>query len=277
MLNTLYRQLATGNTAAITTDSNGNIVLIWFELAALAAFFYFLFWNIPLVYFNPDFPRTEFIILLLSFFVYLLILSPLIHGHSREARGLGSLKTFFIKTDSLSSDIKPFTFFWIFCLFVFTTAFFIKSYFIDITIDWPGFLLKYGLYIVSASLQDAVVFSFLFLRIQALTNYYLPDQNTSSTMLIASFVLATVFGLAHLPNWQLALFTTPFAFGLALLFSRSPNLFLVAMSHAFFGAALHRIFQLHMKCGHFYGNYSTDAAFVRKVIPGLEALINNRW
>ncbi len=251
--------------------------LAWFEIFLLVCLYFLFVWIAPGIYFTDTFPKITLLLLLLLAATYFAYLSPKIHSNSLAERGMGQGRRLFIKCDSLKTDSRAYGLFALICLAFLGCAIALKSSQGPLVIDYYAFGLKYALYIMSASFQDTVFFSFLLLRIKFLISCHLSAEQDRNRQILTSFLLAAVFGLAHAPNWPLLKFTFVFAFGLAWIFYRRPNLFLAVMCHAFFGAVLHRIVQLHMKFGLFYGQTEADASFIRKVIPGLEVLIGNRW
>ncbi len=251
--------------------------LAWFDIALLFVLYFLLVWVIPKLYFSDDFPRKLFFILLFMAGYYFLFQSPKIHNNSLYTRGLGEKVTLFIKTNSFKKDAVAYGIFALFCAVILTMAIFFKLTHTPLQIDWNGFFLKYILYFFSASIQDVLFFSLLLLRIRYLVQIHTFTDSQKLSRILTTLFLAAIFGLAHWPNWPLASWTFFFAFGLGWIFYARPNLFLVVMCHAFFGVVLHRIYQLHMKFGLFYGQHGSEAYFIRKIIPGLEMLIGNKW
>jgi len=163
------------------------------------------------------------------------------------------------------------------CIAILGGMIYLKSTQTVLGISWSSVLIKFVCYLLSASIQDLAFFSLLLLRLRVLVNANMMSQNDLVRQLATVLLLALFVGFSHYPNWPLAFFSSVFAFGMGWIFYTHPNLFLTVILHAFFGTILHRIYQLHMKFGIFYGNYDSQAHFFRKLIPGLEALIGSRW
>jgi hypothetical protein len=248
----------------------------WFDILLLALLYYLMVWYIPA---QKIAAATLKMVLagVLLFGWYFVVVSPAIQQHSFDVRGLGGLRRGFIKTHTMKEDIWWYGVYAVFCGVVLGMALLWKSLDGGLEIDWHSFFLKYFLYLFSATLQALIFFSVLMLRLKFLVQHHMPGFPEQTRQWVTAALLALAFGMAHLPNGPLMVFTFCFAFGLCWIFYERPNLFLVVMLHAFFGAALHRIYQLHMKFGVFYGRYDEQAYFIRKIIPGLEMLIGNKW
>ncbi len=248
----------------------------WFDVLLLAFLYYLMVWYVPSCNISGITGKVLFFGVL-SLGCYYVFVSPALQRDSLDARGLGRLHQFFIKTQTLRNDIRWYGAYAVFCGMILGAALLWKSFTVGLDIDWHSFFLKYFLYLFSATLQGLIFFSVLMLRLRFMVTNYMPESSEHVRQFITVTLLAFAFGLAHFPNWPLIAFTFCFSFGLGWLFYSRPNLFLVVMLHAFFGAALHRVYQLHMKFGVFYGRYDEQAYFIRKIIPGLEMLIGNKW
>ena len=80
--------------------------------------------------------------------------------------------------------------------------------------------------------------------------------------------------MMHLPNLPLMILTFVFAFYLGYLFYEAPNLYIIVIVHALLGTLLHRVYELHMKLGIYFG---TEGYVSRFIIPGANDLIGGRW
>jgi hypothetical protein len=91
------------------------------------------------------------------------------------------------------------------------------------------------------------------------------------------FLFATLFSVAHVPNMPLMFLTFIFAFYMGYLFCKIANLHVIVIIHALLGTLLHRVYELHMKIGIFYGIESQEGHLIRFLVPAVADLIGNRW
>ncbi len=208
-------------------------------------------WILPASYLSGHIPVYLIYFLVIIAGIYFSVISPKIHNDTFQDKGIGSKKHLFIKTDAIKGDLLLYGKFVLVCSGVMCVVIFIKSSQTGLGVNWSSFFLKYILYIFSATIQDVLFFSLLLLRLKYIVGNHLSSSSELGRQASTTFFLAIAFGLAHYPNWPLVLVTFFFFFGLSWVFYTRPNLFLVIMCHAFFGAVLHRIVMLHMKFGIF--------------------------
>ena len=249
-------------------EQNSSYMLSWAELTGLVLLYYLITWQIA-----PHAMQLHWLLLLGMVAAagwigyYLFWVSPVLHGDSPGARGLDS-----------STCKTSFVYYFVLLLIglsVIVVMIYLKYGQRPPDIDWGVFWLKYGFYLTSAFLQDLIFFSFFQLRIKEIVSTHF--TNKSEQLWITVGVVAVAFGLFHIPNWPLTLFSIGFGFLVSLSFYLRPNIWAVVLIHALLGTVLHRIYQLHMKIGLFYGQTSPDASFFRKIIPFTEALISDKW
>jgi len=246
------------------------------EIISIIVIYYLIAWEIAPYFLEPRF--WQIVIVWISVIVggyYVFYLSPKLHSESLSIRGVGDRKTLFIKTDNLYSSASAYLVFVLVAALIFMIMLYLKYGNNWSEINPEGFWTKYFFYLVSATVQDLIFFSFIFVKLKFLIKSSFSDQYRIKLLTVTIF--AIFFSLFHYPNMPLMFLTYFFAFGLGWIFYLKPNLFWVIMIHALAGVMLHRIYGLHMKIGILYGFHSSDASFFRKIIPGVEAFIGNSW
>ena len=139
--------------------------------------------------------------------------------------------------------------------------------------DWYGLGLKFSFYLFSALIQDILFFSYILLRLKDL----ILIESLHTKKIIVLLLFSSIFALIHLPNLPLMALTFIFAFWLGYVFYSTPNLYAIVIVHAFLGTLLHRVYELHMKIGLFYGVESHEGHFFRFLIPSFSEIIGHRW
>ncbi len=211
------------------------------------------------------------LILLVSVAFYYLYISPsIIHQDLLKERGMGNVKHLFIRTDNFTHVGKfvlvPLL---IICGSILFAAWYKKSNFF-IEPDWYTLLLKLFFYFFSALIQDIFFFSFLLIRLKE----FIVIKSNLLKHVVVVFIFSLFFSLFHLPNLPLMILTFIFAFWLGYIFYKTPNLYIVIIVHALLGTLLHRVYELHMKIGIFYG---TEKHIIRYTIPIINDIIGGRW
>jgi membrane protease YdiL (CAAX protease family) len=224
------------------------------EMLAVCAGITVLFWVL-----NPRMlqPGMAPVVLLFSLVLglYVIWLSPhVIHGDSLEERGLGGLKTLFIRTDnfwSATGVILPVTAV-LACALV--LAGLLRNPTALASVNWRRFLIKHGLYIVWATVQALFFFGYFMQRLRTLV-LALPQvsaRRAGSVRVSVVFLTAILFGLAHTPNPVMMLLTFLIGGLWAWYFWEHRNLIVIAASHAFLGTIIHQVLMLNMRVGPAY-------------------------
>jgi len=117
------------------------------------------------------------------------------------------------------------------------------------------------------------LFSYILLRLKDL----ILIESLHTKKIIVLLLFSSIFALIHLPNLPLMALTFIFAFWLGYVFYSTPNLYAIVIVHAFLGTLLHRVYELHMKIGLFYGVESHEGHFFRFLIPSFSEIIGHRW
>ena len=251
--------------------------IAFFEIITLILLYYLVTWQIiPSI--TTQFHANVLFGSTLLVGVYFVYFSPVrIHGDHPHTRGIGETRQLYIRTDNLSVAFKPYLGF----VLTATAILLIATVFKDVNLlssfHTETFISKFILYLFSAALQDIIFFSFLFVRIVVLIAVIFKEQTEQFRKVLSVAVFTLLFSLFHLPNTELMGITVFFSFWLGWIFYEHPNLFLIVITHALLGTMLHRIYQLHMKLGVYYGTYGEGDHFFRNYIPILQHLIENRW
>lgn len=246
------------------------------EVIVSIMIYYLITWEIAPYFLEPKF--WQIVIVWVGAILgayYILYISPKFHSDLRSSRGLGKKETLFIRIDNLRTSASAYLFFVLVAAMIFAVMIYFKYGSDWEVIDPKDFMVKYLFYFLSAIVQDLLFFSFLFLRLKFLVKSLM--DNAQYERFLTVIIFALLFSLFHYPNWSLMILTYSFAFGLGWIFYAKPNLFWVVIIHSLFGVLLHRVYQLHMKIGQFYGQNGSEASFFRKIIVGAEALIGNSW
>lgn len=248
--------------------------LILFELTTLIILYGVIVWVLVPNVFTSSIAFYLLFILAGSAIAYFLFISPLLfHEDTLEGRGLGPRNSFYIRTDNfyraLSILLVP-------VIMISTiiivaawqngSAFFVRP-------DWYAFSLKFSMYLFSAFAQDIFFFSFILVRLKDIITI---DSETHKNIVVI-LLFSLLFTLFHLPNIPLMVLSFLFAIALGQLFYKVPNLHVVIIIHAILGTLLHRVYELHMKMGVFYGMESQQGYLMRYLLPIFDELIGNRW
>ncbi|MFU8779599.1 MAG: lysostaphin resistance A-like protein [Kiritimatiellia bacterium] len=141
--------------------------------------------------------------------------------------------------------------------------------------NWKSFGIRLPGYVVSAFAQAMFFYGFILTRLR----HMIPDSAGSGAAwrhrLSVALVATICFAAFHLPNPLLMAVTAIAGFFWAWIFYRYPNLLLLALSHAVLGNLLHRVVQVHMRTGPFYGQ--PDRHVIRHIIPGLRGIIGDMF
>ncbi len=245
-----------------------------YELLTLAGLYYAVAWIIiPRAMTSGAGVAGLFLSVVASAFYYLYYSPVAVHRDTLAQRGLGPATSGFIRTDNLVAAIRmalPVT--GVAALAIVAAALGRNpDLFLDL--DWQAFGLKFLFYLFSAFFQDLLFFSFVLLR--------LGEIMAAGSGALGRFALLSVFSLlfalVHLPNTPLMALSFAFAFVFGHLFCRTPNLAVIIAAHALLGTLLHRIYELNMTAGIFYGAPPHSRYLLRHLIPLLNEIIGNRW
>lgn len=248
--------------------------IIALELSTLFTVYGVIIWLVIPRVFTSTIAFYTFYLLMASAILYYIFVSPLmIHKDTLERRGLGSREQFYLRTDN-------FYLAWWYIrtpLIITSAAIILVAWYNDspffIRPDWYALSLKFTIYLFSAFAQDILFFSFVLLRLKELIT--LRSDTLQNISVITLF--ATLFAFYHLPNIPLMILSFFFALALGQLFYKIPNLYVIVIAHALLGTLLHRVYELHMKVGLFYGIESQESFLMRNLIPIVNDIIGNRW
>lgn len=245
--------------------------IIILELSISIIIYWLITWVlVPNILISVASLSATLIILASATFYYLYISPTYIHEDTLESRGLGSQRNFVLLTDN-------FIYVWkivfiplliicgaiLFAAWQKNASFFVKP-------DWYALLLKFFFYLFSAFAQDIFFFSFLLIRLKEIITL----KSNIFKQVTVVFIFALFFALFHLPNVPLMILTFVFAFYLGYIFYETPNLYIVVIVHALLGTLLHRVYELDIKIGVYYG---TEGHIFRFIIPMINDLIGGRW
>ena len=248
--------------------------LIALELTVLTALYFVITWMIVPQVFTSNAALFTFVLMLVSMTFYYFYVSPtLLHQDSLETRGLGARKYLYVRTDNF---LEAWRLLWIPMVVtgsLIVLAAWQKNTVFFIAPDWYALFLKFMFYLFSAFIQDILFFSYILTRLKDLV--LIDDSHYKKIIVVLLF--SALFSLIHLPNIPLMGLTFLFSFWLGYVFYSTPNLTVIVIVHALLGTLLHRVYELHMKIGMFYGVESHQGYFFRFLIPGIRELISNRW
>ncbi|MDZ4198590.1 MAG: hypothetical protein U1E27_04800 [Kiritimatiellia bacterium] len=211
------------------------------------------------------------------FVLYAGYLSPVfLHQDSLERRGLGSLRTAFVRTDNFFPAARRFGWmtFWIgFGLIGWAL---IRNPRVFFEIRPEAVVLKFGFYLISAFVQGLILIGFLMNRIADLFPVREGDPASFRRGRFGtSLVTGLIFAAFHLPNPPLMILTFLMGSSMIWISYTTPNLVVMAGCHALLGTILHRVVQIHMRIGPFY--HRPDVYAIRHFIPGVKELIGDRF
>ena len=135
-------------------------------------------------------------------------------------------------------------------------------------VAWPRFWAKLVIYLVYGTIQAMVFFGWLQTRLRT-TLAALVGREPLTRPLVAVAV-ASLFALAHAPNWPLAALSLGVGFAWSWLFYARPNVLLMGISHGVLGAILSVVVGFYTRIGPFYAHPAGWIA--RYAIPGLRDL-----
>ncbi|MEA3405728.1 MAG: hypothetical protein U9R28_08320 [Pseudomonadota bacterium] len=259
----------------LTTGINNTfkIRLITVELTVLAVFYYVIAWVLLPQTLESNLAFYSFVGLLSAAILYYLYISPTLHQDSHEARGIGSARKLFIRTDNFFTAWKLLFIPMLFIASLIILASWHKNTHFFANPDWDGFFIKFILYLASAFMQDILFFSYVLVRLKDLVT--IKSEQYKKTLVVIIF--AVLFATVHMPNLPLVTVTFIFALWLGYVFYTVANLYAIVIVHAILGTLLHRVYELHMKIGILYGTDPQQVHFTRFLIPAVNELIGNRW
>lgn len=211
--------------------------------------------------------------------LYLFFLSPaVVHGDLPGVRGLGGWRTAFIRTDNLRQSAVIYgTAAAAAVAFLFAGILLIEPARLA-EISWRSIPLKFGLYLISTTLQGLFWLGFVLVRLRGLfsrdgragESLPPPPQRWAICLLCAS-----LFSLCHAPNPALMALTFVMGGIICRLYLSTPNILAAIVCQTVIGTALHRIIGLHMMVGPFYSQ--TEAHPLRTLLPFTKKLIGDMW
>ncbi len=241
------------------------------EISISIFIYYIIIWHLSYHLNNPLLWQIILFLLFSSIAIYyLLFISPKFYNETNEDRGIGKAKNLFFPIDNFLSSASSYILTLVIFLFILIVMTFIKYNHQHFEINYLSILLKFIFYLFSATAQTLIFFSFLLLRIQYIINYF----NYKQQKYIVLILFSIMFSLFHYPNYIICIFTFFFAFILGFIFIEKRNIAWIIIIHAILGTFIHRVYQIDMKIGVFYG---TNYSFFRKIIPQIDALIGNLW
>lgn len=258
----------------IVTNSLYKARLIILEVGALSILYFIIAWVlIPQVLISKMMLYILMIVVGIAALYYVYVLPSLFHQYTLEERGIGSRKNFFVRTDNFLEAWRLLLIPMLVMGVSIILAAWQKNTNFFFELDWVAFFLKFFMYLFHALVQDILFFSYILIRLKDLV---LIESDHYKKILVV-FLFATLFAAIHLPNIPLMILTFIFAFWFGYLFYSVANLHVIIIIHAFLGTLLHRVYELHMKIGIFYGIESQEGYLIRFLIPAIGDLIENRW
>jgi len=212
----------------------------------------------------------------LAFFVvlgaYLLYVSPAhIFRDSLSNRGLGSLRTGFLRTDNFRAAAPRFAMVLVpGALLIIGASWWFNPGFVE---RWSLrlFAVKYGLSLLSATVQELILSGWLLLRIKAIIPVRWARHPLISHRLLVTLTIAVLAGLFHAPNGPLMVLGPLGIAGLVWVGYSHPNLLLCVITHATLNTLLHRVAELNMRVGLSY--FDLELSPYRMLIPSMSELV----
>jgi hypothetical protein len=239
------------------------------EVVLVSAYYLFTLWRIGP---NVDQPGMAGFTLVsfAAVFVYCVFLSPtFVHGDSLQERGLGTAVNLFVRKDNLREAAIGFGLVTLLGMAMLLLAAWASDPLFLAKVSWRAVALRFLFYLFSAGFQATVFFQFFFLRILEIVPATGPG-NRFGRRAFAAVLFGLLFAGYHHPNITLMGLALVAGAGWAFVFSRTPNLFLVAVSHALLGTVAHKVLGLSMRIGPFYRN--GEQFFLTRVVPALSFL-----
>jgi hypothetical protein len=211
--------------------------------------------------------------------IYLVYLSPVwLHRDPLPDRGLGTWRTFFVRTDNLGAAARSFG--WLALAgtaAILTLAAMWKPGW-TARIDWQAWALRSRFYFVSVVIQTLILVGFGLPRLKSLLMPTPgPGQPAAagvpSRRLLVSLVAAILFGSLHAPYLPLVALAAAFGFALAWLSLRTPNVLAVVCCQFVLGLQVNLILGLSMRVGAFHNH--PDVRFLGAVFSWLDRAISS--
>ena len=217
-----------------------------------------------------------YLLVLLLAIVYVSGFSPiLIHHDPPVLRGLGTRRTFFVRTDDLRSTLSAYGILAIAGTLVLLGLALNGDPAAPLRLLGRAFWLKLALYLFSALGQQLFFMGFFFVRLREIFGAY-PDTPAKHLVLTRFLVCggtALLIAAYHIPNPPMMVIVSIFGFGLAWIFYARPNLLLAVLCHAWLGTLLHRVVLLPMRVGPFY--WMPDRYVYRTLFPFIRQWIGD--
>jgi hypothetical protein len=211
--------------------------------------------------------------------IYLVYVSPVwLHRDSLPDRGLGTWRTFFVRTDNLGPAAR--SFFW---LALAGTAVILLLATIwkpgwTARLDWQACVIRSRSYLISVVVQALILVGFGLPRLESLLMPTSgPGQSAAtgapSRRLLVSLVVAILFGSLHAPYLPLVALAAAFGFAVAWLSLRTPNVLAVACCQFVLGLQVNLILGLSMRVGAFHAH--PDVRFLRDIFSLVDRAVGS--
>lgn len=235
-----------------------------FEITAALFLYFFTLWAIA-PHAGELWANLTFLAIMVFAFIYVLALSPAIHRDTLAQRGLGNWKSCFIRVDNLPKATVQFGILTI----IGSSVLVMKVLWLDsqslFSINWLAFRDRFLFYLPFALIQDFFFYGFIFQRVVTIIPRPAPQEMSSGVSgppernmvryrWATAIVMAIIFSVCHVPNSTMMLICFVAGFFWTFIFSLTPNITMVVLSHAFLGSILSRVNCLYTRVGPFYAN-----------------------
>jgi putative membrane protein len=178
--------------------------------------------------------------LLVGAFIYTSWWSPLyLHRDRLAARGLGAARNWFVRADNLRAASRQF----LLLALVGTVAILLLAEWRNpgwvARANWQAWVVRLLFYAVSAYLQALIFVGFVLVRLQDIFH----------RRLSVALAAASLFAVLHAPDPLLVLLTAVFAFAVAWISVRTPNVLAAAGCQLVLGLLVHRALELSLRVG----------------------------
>lgn len=255
------------------------------EIAAVSTVYFWVVWPVTVqvaVHGLGFFP----LFIILATVVYVAFISPVfIHQDFLNIRGLGPPPVFLLKKDNFFQALRWFgsaTLAGISGLLLFGII--LKPGLVS-SFDGYAFMLRLGIYFLSALGQDALFFGYFLWRWQAFfegqewngrwQRIAAARPEASPVAWPALLANAVLFSFFHLPNLPIMVLTLVMGVVWGKIFSRTPNLLISALGHALLGTTLNIVLKVNLKIGSTY--YLAQKGFYRAIFSFLDPIIDGRF
>jgi putative membrane protein len=263
--------------AVVSPENERTASLI--ELTALTLLLLFAVWILPARLDRWTFAVTD-IVLIGCGLAYALWLSPvLLHADDLTERGFGPGQTWFVRTGNFRQAATSFGLLTLAgSIVLLLLAEWMNPGWLG-RANWQSWMVRLIFYVLSASLQSAVLVGFVIARLKRIVvpkagrpgeGERIGHCDRATIALLA----ALLFALVHAPDPLLMTLTAGFGLAAAWISVGTPNVAAAALCQAILGLIVHRGLELPLRIGYFYTHpdfyvFREALPFVRRFIGGL--------